>query len=277
MSDPASSCCAPSCCGGPRPATPADVHSAVRERYGAIARDGAAPAAATLGYASDLAAAAPEGADLGLGCGNPHAIAALVAGETVLDLGCGAGFDAILAARAVGPGGRVVGVDMTPDMLQRAARNVATAGLANVDLRQGYIESLPLGDATIDVVLSNCVVNLSPDKAAVYREAFRVLRPGGRLAISDIVTRVKLPDALAQDLALVGACVGGAATVDDTVAMLRAAGFVEVSVKPKVGSESMIRDWITASPELTATAEAYGGVDLASAAVLSAVIEARKP
>ena len=242
-----SSCCAPSCC------TPAD------DLLVAPTPD----ASRALGYSEDELSAVPEGANLGLGCGNPQAIAALRPGETVLDLGSGAGFDSFLAARAVGPTGKVIGVDMTPDMLDRARLNATKVGLSNVEFREGYIELLPVEDASVDVILSNCVINLSPDKPAVFREAARVLRPGGRLAISDVVALKPLPASLRKAAELYAGCVGGAALVDDVRAMLTAAGFVDVRVEPKPGSREIIAGW----------APGTGAEDY----VASATIEARRP
>lgn len=262
--------------------SPDAVRETVRERYGAIAREGGAPAAdagaccapsccspaviadaTVLGYSTEEAAAAPEGANLGLGCGNPQAIAALTAGERVLDLGSGAGFDCFLAARAVGPTGSVIGVDMTHDMLARARENAKKAGLPNVEFRLGEIEHLPVADASVDVILSNCVVNLSPDKAQVFREAFRVLRPGGRLAIADIVARERLSPEHQADLALLVGCIAGAATVGEVEGWLRDAGFVDVAVREKDGSRALVDSWAPGHP--------------AAAQVISASIEARKP
>lgn len=185
----------------------------------------------------------PRGADLGLGCGNPVAIASIQPGETVLDLGSGAGFDALLAARRVGAGGRVIGVDMTPAMIAKARRNVAAAGLANVEFRLGEIEALPVADASIDLVISNCVVNLSPDKARVFAEAARVLRPAGRLAIADIVATRPLPGEMRKRLELIGACVGGAALVEELRAMLAAAGFARVEIELREDSRRFIAQW----------------------------------
>ena len=220
------------------------VKQAVRQAYGAVAREattggccgggsgcGTPSAASSIGYTAADEAAAPEGANLGLGCGNPQAIAALTPGERGLDLGSGAGFDAFLAARQVGPEGRVIGVDMTPDMVTRARGNIRKTDLTNVEFRLGEIEQLPVADASVDVVISNCVINLSTDKPAVFREAFRVLAPGGRLAISDIVAVRELPDALKSDLQAYSGCVSGAAVIGDTERMLREAGFLDIRVE----------------------------------------------
>lgn len=241
------SCCGPSCC------TPGAQEDA----------PGAAPPAALLGYTAADEAAVPAGANLGLGCGNPQAIADLRPGEVVLDLGAGAGFDALLAARAVGPNGRVIGVDMTAEMVARARRNAATAGLAQVEFRLGEIEHLPVADATVDVVMSNCVVNLSPDKAAVFREAFRVLRPGGRVAIADVVARAPLAPEVQADLALVVGCLGGAATVAEVEGWMAAAGFTGIRVKEKPGYREIAEAWAPGHP----------AIDL----VFSATIEGTRP
>ena len=216
-----------------------------------------------MGYGGDDLAAVPEGANLGLGCGNPQAIADLLPGEVVVDLGSGAGFDAFLAARQVGPEGRVVGVDMTPDMLAKARANAARIGAANVEFRLGEIEALPLADAVADVVISNCVINLSPDKRRVFAEAFRVLKPGGRVAVSDVVRFADLPPELAGDEALLCGCVSGAATAGELAAWMEAAGFVAVSVEPKAESRDLIKDWAPGRG-----VESY---------VVSAAISARKP
>jgi len=172
----------------------------------------------------------PEGANLGVGCGAPLALADVRPGETVLDLGSGAGFDALLAAKAVGPTGRVVGVDMTPEMIARAAAHARVAGATHVEFRQGTIEALPLADASVDVVISNCVINLSPEKPRVFREAYRVLRPGGRLALSDLVLRAPLPPGLLRSAEAYVGCIAGAMLRDEYVAAIEAAGFREVEV-----------------------------------------------
>ena len=248
------------------------IRQQVRDAYGAVARqDGggccgtqpAAIAGARLGYAPEELAAAPEGANLGLGCGNPQAIASLRPGETVLDLGSGAGFDCFLAARSVGETGRVIGVDMTPDMLAKARANAEKGGYGNVEFRLGEIEALPVADSSVDVILSHCVINLSPDKARVFREAFRVLRPGGRLAISDVVACAALPEELRRDTHLLSCCIGGASPVDEIEAALQAAGFTDIRIVPKDESRAFIRDW----------APGLGVEDY----VVSASIEAVKP
>lgn len=195
-----------------------------------------------LGYTTEELAAA-AGADLGLGCGNPLAIAGIQPGEVVVDLGSGAGFDCLLAARRLAGTGRVIGVDMTPAMVTKARANAAKSGFSNVEFRLGEIEALPIADATADLVISNCVVNLSPEKPRVLREAFRVLKPGGRLAIADIVATRPLPEAMRAKLAAIGACVGGAAQVSEMRALLEAAGFARVDIVPREGSRAMISQW----------------------------------
>jgi arsenite methyltransferase len=170
-------------------------------------------------------------------------IAAIQPGETVLDLGSGAGFDCFLAARQVGRAGRVIGVDMTPDMVAKARANAEKGGYSNVEFRLGEIEALPVADASVDVIISNCVINLSPDKARVFREAYRVLRPGGRLAISDVVARTALPEELRRDLHLHSCCIGGASPVEEIETALAAAGFADIRIAPKDESRQFIRDW----------------------------------
>lgn len=196
-----------------------------------------------LGYSEAELESVGEDANLGLGCGNPRAIASLSAGESVLDLGSGAGFDCFLAAREVGETGRVIGVDMTPEMVEKARANAGQNDAENVEFRLGEIEHLPVADEAIDVIISNCVVNLSPDKPQVFDEAFRVLRPGGRLAISDVVLTAAVPHELRADPDSVVSCVAGASTIDRLEAMLTDAGFEAVDISPKDDSEAFIRDW----------------------------------
>jgi SAM-dependent methyltransferase len=217
-----------------------DIRTVVREKYGEIAEgkrsgcgcggDCGGDVLIQLGYTAEQKAAVPEGSDLGLGCGNPLAHAALKPGETVLDLGSGAGVDCFLAARETGPAGRVIGVDMTPSMLERARANAAKAGAANVEFRLGEIEHLPVTDASVDCIISNCVVNLSPDKPQVFREAHRALKPGGRMLVSDLVLTRPLSPELQQSVTLYVGCVAGAAMKDDYLAMIRQAGFADVAV-----------------------------------------------
>jgi SAM-dependent methyltransferase len=219
-----SDCCAPSCCDGSA-ATVADSKSA------------------EMGYSAEELAAVPEGANLGLGCGNPQAIAAMKPGETVIDLGSGAGFDCFLAAKQVGPTGRVIGVDMTHEMLKKARENATKVGVGNVEFRLGELEHLPVADNTADVILSNCVINLVPDKAQVFCEAFRVLKPGGRLAISDVVNTAPLSAELAEDRTLICGCVVGAAPVAQIEAWLTEAGFTGIRVTVKPESRDVIASW----------------------------------
>jgi SAM-dependent methyltransferase len=256
----------------------AEIKDLVRARYGGIAAgadaqccapSGAAAAprvdekAREMGYSAEELAAVPDGANLGLGCGNPQAIAAMRPGEVVIDLGSGAGFDCLLAARQVGATGHVIGVDMTHEMLKKARENAARVGAANVEFRLGELEHLPVGDNTADVILSNCVINLVPDKAQVFREAFRVLKPGGRLAVSDVVNTTPLPPDLAADRALLCGCVAGAAPSLEIEAWLSAAGFRDVRIEVKPESRAMVENWAPGR-----------GIENH---VASAIIEARKP
>ena len=272
-----------------------DIRDAVRARYGTIAETrgvaatttdtaccGSAspdagssaccgsPATTSLdmkalayGYSAEDTSAVPQGANLGLGCGNPIALASLRPGETVLDLGSGAGFDCFLAARAVGETGRVIGVDMTHEMLRKARANATQGGYTQVEFRLGEIEHLPVADASVDVVISNCVINLSPEKPQVFREAWRVLKHGGRLAVSDVVATAPFPDEVQHDLALRAGCVAGASFLDDLEGMLTDAGFVDVRMQPKDESRTFIREWVP-------------GTNIADY-LISAAIEAVKP
>jgi 2-polyprenyl-3-methyl-5-hydroxy-6-metoxy-1,4-benzoquinol methylase len=259
-----------------------DIKTMVRTRYGSIAaadttsccaptasccapttRTDAADKARAMGYSDAELAAIPDGANLGLGCGNPQAIAAMRPGETVIDLGSGAGFDCFLAARAVGPTGHVIGVDMTHEMLAKARANAAQIGAANVEFRLGELEHLPVADNTADVILSNCVINLVPDKEQVFREAYRALKSGGRLAISDVVNIAPLSPDLSGDADLICGCVVGAAPVAQIEAWLAAAGFQQIKVVLRPESRDLIATW----------APGRGVEDC----VVSASIEARKP
>jgi len=238
------------CCGGGTVSETipegADPRAVVREKYGAIASGGGcgcgcgAPidvdaALERIGYTPEQAAVIPEGANLGLGCGNPVAHAALKPGEVVLDLGSGGGIDCFLAAREIAPGGRAIGVDMTPEMLARARATAARVGVSNVEFRLGEIEHLPVPDASVDVVISNCVVNLSPDKVQVFREAHRALKPGGRMLVSDLVLTRPLADDLRRDVALYVGCVAGALPKQEYLDAIRAAGFASIEVLAESG------------------------------------------
>lgn len=216
-----------------------------------------------LGYSEADLGRVPEGADMGLGCGNPRAIASLKPGEVVIDLGSGGGFDAFLAAAEVGGEGGVIGIDMTPAMLSKARANAEKGGFSQVEFRLGEIEYLPVADDSADVIISNCVINLSPDKPQVFADAYRVLKPGGRLAISDVVATAEMPEEMKNDPALHSGCMAGASLIDDLAAMIAEAGFEAVSIVPKDESREFIRDWAPGRG-----VEAY---------VVSAHIEAVKP
>src|SRR5437868_5797655 len=229
------------------------IREEVRRRYGATARGESSScgdkcctstSAETLGYSTEQSAITPEAANLGLGCGNPLAIASLQRGQTVLDLGSGAGFDCFLATRAVGPSGKVIGVDMTDEMLTKARENAKRNGFDNVEFRLGEIEALPVADESVDVVISNCVINLSPQKERVFREIFRVLRTGGRLAVADIVATAPLPHEVKGDWAAYTGCMAGASEIDDLEKMLHNAGFDRIKIAPKDASRSFIREWL---------------------------------
>ncbi|MEX2175901.1 MAG: arsenite methyltransferase [Pirellulaceae bacterium] len=213
------------------------LQQAVQANYGAAAGSGLSSnqagvraVAVAFGYSPDELAAIPAEANMGLSCGNPTALAGLRPGETVVDLGCGGGLDVFLAARRVGPSGRAIGIDMTPEMLALARKNAAQAGLANVEFHQATIDRLPLADGSVDCVISNCVINLAPDKPAVFHEIARVLRPGGRVALSDIALKQPLPAELASDLMAYVGCIAGAISLDEYRAGLLAAGFSHVEV-----------------------------------------------
>ena len=216
-----------------------------------------------LGYSEADLEFVPEGADMGLGCGNPRAIASLQSGEVVVDLGAGGGFDCFLAAQEVGESGHVIGIDMTPDMLSKARANADKGKFTNVEFRLGEIEHLPIANETVDVIISNCVINLSPDKAQVFKETFRILKPGGRLAISDVVATIELPESMRSDSMLVAGCMGNASLIEDLIKMLEAAGFIDVRIEPKDESKEFIKDW---APDHNVTDY-----------VVSASIEAVKP
>ena len=216
-----------------------------------------------LGYSENDLNKVPEGADMGLGCGNPRAIASIQSGETILDLGSGGGFDCFLAASETGESGQVIGIDMTPTMISKARNNAVKGKYNHVEFRLGEIEHMPVANDTVDVIISNCVINLSPDKQQVFSEAFRVLKPGGRLAISDVVASTELPDEIRDDLALYSGCMAGASQISELQTILENNGFEKINIAPKDESKDFIKDW----------APARGVEDY----VLSATIEAVKP
>ena len=257
------------------------IREVVREKYGEIAKKGEQgcgcstvtgccgdiPSTTTLskalGYSTQDLNQIPTEANLGLGCGNPVAIASLKPGEVVLDLGSGGGLDCFLAAKQVGETGLVIGVDMTPEMVSKARQNAVKSGYKNVEFRLGEIENLPAADNSIDVIISNCVINLSPEKKKVFQESFRVLKPGGRLSVSDIVATAPLPEDIQKDLALYVGCVSGAAQIAELEQILKAAGFESIKIKPKEESRELIKEWAHQSK--------------VADYVVSATIEARKP
>lgn len=238
-----------------------ETRQAVRERYSRIAESkndcGCSPSCCeedtgaanlnekslALGYSPEEVSAIPEGANMNLGCGNPTAIASLKSGETVLDLGSGGGFDCFLAARQVGDSGKVIGVDMTAEMVSKARQNALKGEFNNVEFRLGEIEHLPVADNSVDVIISNCVINLSPEKPHVLKEAFRVLKKGGRLAVSDIVATAPLPEHVRNDLSLYAGCISGASEIDKLEDMMKAAGFINIRIAPRDESKSFIREW----------------------------------
>ncbi|MBI3732598.1 MAG: arsenite methyltransferase [Chloroflexi bacterium] len=254
----AASCCGPSCCGDAT--SEADISRALNLYTPEEVRD-----------------LPPEIAQETLGCGNPMAIASLRPGETVLDLGSGAGLDCFLAARQVGPTGGVIGLDMTDSMLELARRNQAKVGLDNIEFRKGEIEQMPVASASVDVIISNCVINLSTDKDAVFREAFRVLKPGGRFAVSDVVTRGEVPEVFRKALDLWAGCLSGALDEQDYLQRLRAAGFTDVKITgsaPIGGAE--IDEWATQEAASSGCCGADLTGELANK-VVSAKIQAVKP
>lgn len=247
-----------------------EIRSQVSQRYGSIAKSGdsccgssaggccqpqiAQIGSEKLGYSADEMSSVPEGANLGLGCGNPQAIASLKPGESVLDLGSGGGFDCFLAAKAVGPAGMVIGVDMTPEMISKARNNAVNSGYGNVDFRLGEIEHLPVADNSVDVIISNCVINLSPDKESVFRETFRVLRSNGRIAVSDVVAFKPLTEELRDNLDAYCGCIAGAATINELEALLKKIGFKNVSIEIKPESRNFIKDWFKGAEDFVCSA-----------------------
>ncbi len=270
-----------------------EIRKAVREGYGKIALQettGCGPAnscgcgcgsmqdtvSKAVGYTDQELSAVPEGANLGLGCGNPTALASLKEGEIVLDLGSGGGFDCFLAADKVGEGGRVIGVDMTAEMIEKARENVKKASYRNVEFRLGEIENLPVADNSVDVVISNCVINLSPDKKRVYREAYRVLRPGGRVIISDIALLKELPSEIKSSIEAYVGCVAGATTREEYLATVAAAGFQTVEVLNEISTKGIYNN-STAQAIAENLGTSLGMIEEAADSVISMQIRATKP
>jgi SAM-dependent methyltransferase len=238
------------------------IRNAVREHYGSFAENNSScctPGSSQgsccsepldfdeislkLGYSPNDLKLIPSGSNMGLGCGNPQAIASIREGETVLDLGSGGGFDAFLAAHQTGKTGKVIGVDMTPQMITLSRQNAEKGNFDWVEFRLGEIEYLPVADQTVDVIISNCVINLSPEKQQVFNEAYRVLKKGGRLAVSDVVATAEIPEDVLKDMELYSACVSGASTIDELENMLRTSGFTNIRISPKDESREFIREW----------------------------------
>ncbi len=271
-----------------------EIKKAVRERYGNIAKkgssccgpaesccgstDSAQSVSRSIGYSEEELQAVPEGANMGLGCGNPTALASLKEGEIVLDLGSGAGFDCFLAAKQVGSTGKVIGVDMTAEMLERARENALKGDFGNVEFRLGEIENLPVGDNQVDIIISNCVINLSPNKRRVFQEAFRVLRPGGRLMVSDIVLLKDLPEEIRNSVAAYVACIAGATTKSDYLEAIRAAGFEDTKVlgEAAYSAELLANDPIAVEVGKNLKLSRERARDLASS-VVSIKVSAIKP
>ena len=263
-----SSCCQPACCSEEtvtkQHKQSDDIRNNVRETYAKVAEasntNGSCGIESSccgvsadidintlnslrLGYSESDINNVPGGADMGLGCGNPRAIAALSPGEIVIDLGSGGGFDAFLAAREVGESGKVIGIDMTPTMITKARDNAHKANFENVEFRLGEIEHLPVADNTADVIISNCVINLSPNKAQVFKDAFRILKSGGRLAISDVVASCEMPEEMKNDPLLYAGCMAGASMIEELEKFMQDAGFKQISITPKDDSKEFIKDW----------------------------------
>ena len=222
-----------------------------------------------LGYTDEDLAAVPEGSNLGLGCGNPVALASLKEGETVLDLGSGAGFDCFLAAKKVGEKGKIIGVDMTPEMIDKARENAQKGGFTNVEFRLGEIEYLPLADNSVDAAISNCVINLSPDKEMVFKEIFRVLKPGGQMMISDIVLAEELPDSVKNSVRAYSGCIAGAILEEDYITLIKKVGFTNVTIQEKRSSPA---DVVVTDPATQKIAESFNVSPETAVKVLSSLV-----